>query len=271
MANDRKSEMYADAIFSHFGKQLLRYDFDEYDDFISELEYAIMDNDVMDIPNIDREHAFKLAIQMAADEYDDSVGDAESMDGDFDSGMASAGFGTDEDYGDFGDNDIFGESVMKDADSVIKMLKESLASKKAKKLGMVHVGFGNYAEEPGAPAQYKTVDGKLKVVGGKGPKKQISQKPVEKPVAKKEEPKKEKEKPKQGIRNLRRVSGEKYTYEFEKDGRKYKFTLNKQEQKELTGEGSIMDIVKKRMKKKSEKEKSKLFKKGKKSPSTGNK
>ena len=109
MANDRKSEMYADAIFSHFGKQLLRYDFDEYDDFISELEYAIMDNDVMDIPNIDREHAFKLAIQMAADEYDDSVGDAESMDGDFDSGMASAGFGTDEDYGDFGDNDIFGD------------------------------------------------------------------------------------------------------------------------------------------------------------------
>ena len=31
------------------------------------------------------------------DEYDDS------MDGDFDSGMASAGFGTDEDYGYFGD------------------------------------------------------------------------------------------------------------------------------------------------------------------------
>jgi hypothetical protein len=26
------------------------------------------------------------------------------MDGDFDSGMASAGFGTDEDYGDYGDN-----------------------------------------------------------------------------------------------------------------------------------------------------------------------
>ena len=31
------------------------------------------------------------------DEYD------ESMDGDFDSGMASAGFGTDEDYGYYGD------------------------------------------------------------------------------------------------------------------------------------------------------------------------
>jgi orotate phosphoribosyltransferase-like protein len=32
-------------------------------------------------------------------EYDDS------MDGDWDSGMASAGFGTDEDYGSFGDNE----------------------------------------------------------------------------------------------------------------------------------------------------------------------
>ena len=33
-----------------------------------------------------------------ADEYDDS------MDGDFDSGMTSAGFGTDEDYGYYGDD-----------------------------------------------------------------------------------------------------------------------------------------------------------------------
>ena len=37
------------------------------------------------------------------DEYDD---EDESMDGDFDSGMASAGFGTDEDYGDYGENDL---------------------------------------------------------------------------------------------------------------------------------------------------------------------
>lgn len=29
----------------------------------------------------------------------------ESMDGDFDSGMASAGFGTDEDYGYYGDDE----------------------------------------------------------------------------------------------------------------------------------------------------------------------
>lgn len=36
----------------------------------------------------------------------DPVSDVdESMDGDFDSGMASAGFGTDEDYGDYGGED----------------------------------------------------------------------------------------------------------------------------------------------------------------------
>lgn len=34
-----------------------------------------------------------------ADDYDDS------MDGDFDSGMASAGFGTDEDYGYYGEDE----------------------------------------------------------------------------------------------------------------------------------------------------------------------
>ena len=33
----------------------------------------------------------------------------ESMDGDFDSAMASAGHGTDEDYGYFGDSEICGE------------------------------------------------------------------------------------------------------------------------------------------------------------------
>ena len=36
-------------------------------------------------------------------QFDDSTYD-ESMDGDFDSAMASAGFGTDEDYGYFGDD-----------------------------------------------------------------------------------------------------------------------------------------------------------------------
>lgn len=35
----------------------------------------------------------------------------ESMDGDFDSGMASAGFGTDEDYGYYGDETPFGEEL----------------------------------------------------------------------------------------------------------------------------------------------------------------
>jgi hypothetical protein len=37
-------------------------------------------------------------------EVDDFDGD-ESMDGDFDSAMASAGYGTDEDYGDYGQYD----------------------------------------------------------------------------------------------------------------------------------------------------------------------
>ena len=40
-------------------------------------------------------------MEMLLDSYDDS------MDGDFDTAMASAGFGTDEDYGYISDNDYF--------------------------------------------------------------------------------------------------------------------------------------------------------------------
>ena len=48
-----------------------------------------------------------LSLQQARDEYQDVVDESnsepdDSMDGDFDSGMASAGFGTDEDYGYYG-------------------------------------------------------------------------------------------------------------------------------------------------------------------------
>jgi len=43
----------------------------------------------------------RLDEQLQEEEDDDYPDD---MDGDFDSGMASAGFGTDEDYGDYGDD-----------------------------------------------------------------------------------------------------------------------------------------------------------------------
>lgn len=253
-----KIQDYANAIYEYLvDNELFDYEKYDYDDFAKDLDMAIKTGRIMEIPELDREEAFETAIDImnSGDEPD------ESMDGDFDSGMASAGFGTDEDYGDFGDNDFFGESIARDSDYIIKMLKESLASKKAKKLGLVHIGFGNYAEESGAPAQYKTVDGKLKKIGGKAPKKQKAIQTSDKAHKEKDE-KKKKEKPKEGIRNLRRVSGEKFTYEAEVNGRNMRFTLNKQERKELKGEGSILDILKKRLKKKSEKQKSKQFKKG---------
>ena len=55
--------------------------------------------DVYGIPVADVELIAKeMMIQFDDSTYDDS------MDGDFDSAMASAGFGTDEDYGYFGDD-----------------------------------------------------------------------------------------------------------------------------------------------------------------------
>ena len=42
--------------------------------------------------------------EVDAEPFEEDCEPDESMDGDFDSGMASAGFGTDEDYGYYGDD-----------------------------------------------------------------------------------------------------------------------------------------------------------------------
>jgi len=54
---------------------------------------------IASILNIPLEMVYDTVDAMDADTYD------ESMDGDFDSAMASAGMGTDEDYGYYGDDD----------------------------------------------------------------------------------------------------------------------------------------------------------------------
>ena len=68
----------------------MAYNYDDHDDFYQECEdyndYYIEENEVED-----------------DDEYDDS------MDGDIESGLASAGWGTDEDYGYYGEDNYYGE------------------------------------------------------------------------------------------------------------------------------------------------------------------
>jgi len=54
---------------------------------------------IASILNIPLEMVYDVVDAMDADTYD------ESMDGDFDSAMASAGMGTDEDYGYYGEDD----------------------------------------------------------------------------------------------------------------------------------------------------------------------
>lgn len=256
--SNEKINDYADSIADYLVSNDLHFDVYDYDDFAEDLDNAIQNGEIVYIPELDKEDAFKLAIEnLQSDNEEDDFDD--SMDGDFDSGMKSAGWGTDEDYGSA--SDMY-EDTIKDTNEVIRMLGESLASRKAKKLGLVHVGFGNYAEESGGPAEYKTVNGKLKKVKGGTPVKKVKKSTETPKETKKEEtPKKEAPEPK-GIRNLRRVSGEKYVYEFELNGRKYKFTLNKTERKKLSGKGSILGIVQDRLKQKETKQKSKHFKKG---------
>lgn len=72
-------------------------------DILEALEATDMDFEVV----ADRFGLSLVEVYEIAKEYGDFFDDSEyddSMDGDFDSAMASAGFGTDEDYGYYGDD-----------------------------------------------------------------------------------------------------------------------------------------------------------------------
>jgi len=71
---------------------------------IQEGEYTFAE--LAEMYSVPFEWVNNLAIELAADGVEDRLDDFdESMDGDFDSAMASAGYGTDEDYGYYGDGD----------------------------------------------------------------------------------------------------------------------------------------------------------------------
>jgi len=61
------------------------------------IRYGVSVNDVLNIKEHMMESDFEN-MDIELEDYDDS------MDGDFDSAMASAGYGTDEDYGYYGDD-----------------------------------------------------------------------------------------------------------------------------------------------------------------------
>ena len=71
---------------------------------IQDGEYSFAE--IAEMYNVPFEWVNQLAIDLAADGVEDRLDDYDdSMDGDFDSAMASAGYGTDEDYGYYGDGD----------------------------------------------------------------------------------------------------------------------------------------------------------------------
>jgi hypothetical protein len=71
---------------------------------IQDAEYTFAE--IAEMYNVPFEWVNNVAIELAADGVDDRLDDYDdSMDGDFDSAMASAGYGTDEDYGYYGDGD----------------------------------------------------------------------------------------------------------------------------------------------------------------------
>lgn len=248
----------------------------DYSMFNNDYKEMVKDGTIAEIPEPYRCQAYKIAEKKFSDRY--SSGNSRSyfdnyddIDDDVyntnDSGMEYI-------YDKYKNNESLSrnliinkmemESLIKDTNEMITRLSESLASKKAKKLGLVHIGFGNYASEPGAKAEYKTINGKLRAMSGADAPERVDYTQKDKPKNKDiDDASKSKKKYKDHtIKNVRRVSGEKYTYEFEKDGRTFKFTLNKKERKELKGKGSIMMIIKNRLKVKELNKKAKQFSKG---------
>ena len=70
---------------------------------IQDGEYSFAE--IAEMYNVPFEWVNTLAIDLAAQGDDDRLDDYDdSMDGDFDSAMASAGYGTDEDYGYYGED-----------------------------------------------------------------------------------------------------------------------------------------------------------------------
>ena len=74
----------------------LDYNYDDYEDF-----HSYMEDEGWDY--IDEDEAYEDDENEDVDSYDDS------MDGDIESGLASAGWGTDEDYGYYGEDNYYGE------------------------------------------------------------------------------------------------------------------------------------------------------------------
>ena len=80
----------------------MSHDFDNFDMMAERTIWPWIDDASRDTDDIYTACWAEIGEQMC-EAFDDSFVD--SMDGDFDSAMRDAGFGTDEDYGDFGGED----------------------------------------------------------------------------------------------------------------------------------------------------------------------
>ena len=119
------------------------------------------------------------------------------------------------------DKDI--EKILSESEKIIDLLNESIASEKAKRLGLVHLGFGNYGPKKGGSATMKSSKGKLVKVGKK----------TKKVVVKKET----------GITNIKKVSGSDniFTYKYNDSDRK--ILLTKSEYKEFVDKSSTLKQI----------------------------
>lgn len=136
-------------------------------------------------------------------------------------------------------------------------IDESEASDEAKRLNLVHIGFGNYSNTEGGPITYKTKDGVLtKVSGGQAvaePKviKKGAEEPPERTEPEEKEPidKKKAKIKKIGVTDIKLVDEENQIYTFRYNDHPGRIKLSKRERIQL-GKEDITKIILSRIQRK---------------------
>jgi hypothetical protein len=128
-------------------------------------------------------------------------------------------------------------------------LDESDASEEAKKLNLVHIGFGNYSNKEGGPITHKTKDGILTKVGAPAaeePKviKKGAEEPPERTEPTEKEPvdKKKAKLKKIGVTDIKLVDEENQIYTFRYNDHPGRIKLSKKE-RQLVEKEDITKII----------------------------
>jgi len=152
----------------------------------------------------------------------------------------------------------FKQLIESEVYSVMHDIDESDASEEAKKLNLVHLGFGNYAQKIGGAITHKTIDGRLVYVGAREPAKdpkmikKTGEEPPDQSDIGLEDPDgiaKKARIQKAGVTDIELVDESEQIYTFRYNGKPGRIKLSKEELEQLKVE-NIVHIIEARIQRK---------------------